>query len=311
MTEETPDEQAVEETTSTETTGESSPASSEQQTEEASEPDTSTDDTDTEDANEDDAKKSESLLVTPDELKAIKADPTLSKLYRSLNKGYTERSQARAAEVSQAKDALQLVDALRRDPQGTLSQLAQAAKVQLGLEKASDPDVKAEMTELFGEEVGAKVATALQKLIDARTSGLKSTVESTVAEIKTGASNEATRLFRESHPDLSEVIAHDAQGQPVTVENRMLELMNKFEIKGKVDPQTYLNDFYRMAKSDVDQKTNVARIAKKLAERTDKSASASKAPGSPAAAKVALKFPTGRGAFKESAAMALRGERAG
>lgn len=310
MTDETPDEQPVAD--STETTDESSSASSEQPTEEASEPDTSTSETAADTAEADQSEESESLLVTPDELKAIKADPTLSKLYRSLNKGFTENSQKRAAEVTAAREAMQLVEALKNNPQETLQYLAQAARVNLGgPSMPPDADVQEQMTQLFGADVGAKVADVVQKLVDARTSGLKTTVETTVKEIKTGASLEALRSFRASHPDLSEVIAHRPDGSPITVEQRMTELTQEIEFKGVVDAQTYLNRLYKIAKSDVDAKVQTAKLAQKLATRTDKSASAAKSPGSPAAAKVALEFPRGKGAFAKAAQMALQGQRAG
>ena len=273
MTDETPDEQPVAD--STETTDELSSASSEQPTEEASESDTSSTEADA-DAEADQSGESESLLVTPDELKAIKQDPTLSKLYRSLNKGFTENSQKRAAEVSSAREALQLVEALKNNPQETLQYLAQAAKVHLGGSQAApDSDVQEQMTQLFGADVGAKVADVVQKLVDARTSGLKTTVESTVKEIKTGASLEALRNFRESHPDLGEVIAHRPDGSPVTVEQRMTELTQEIDFKGSVDAQTYLNRLYRFAKADVDAKIQSARIAQKFAARTDRSSKGS------------------------------------
>lgn len=306
MTDETTDEQEPE-APSDESTESSDSESAEQPQEEASAPVTSEDDN----AEGEEEEEQESLLVTPEELKAIKADPTLSKLYRSLNKGFTENSQKRAAQVKEAESAMQLVQALRSDPKGTLQQLAQLAQVQLGPEKVADADVHQQMTELFGEEVGAKVASAVQKLIDERTSGLKQTVESTVKDIKAGAGVEATKAFRDAHPDLNEVIAHDKDGSPITVEQKMLQLMSEYDVKGNVDSHTYLSRFYKMAKADVDSKVQAARVAKKMSEKVEKAASVSKTPGSPAAAKVALAFPTGKGAFAKAAAMALRGERAG
>lgn len=310
MTDEITDEQG-EATPSDETTEASASESSEQLQEEASEPETSEEDNDAGEGEEESEDKSESLLVTPEELKAIKADPTLSKLYRSLNKGFTENSQKRAAQVREAEQAMQLVQALRADPQGTIQLLAQQAQVQLGASKAPDADVHQQMTELFGEEVGAKVAQAVQKLIDERTSGLKQTVEGTVKDIKATAGVEATKAFRDAHPDLNEVIAHDASGAPITVEQKMLQLMSEFDVKGTVDSHTYLTRFYKMAKAEVDSKVQAARVAAKLGAKLEKSAGASKSPGSPAAAKVALEFPRGKGAFAKAAAMALRGERAG
>lgn len=301
MTEETVEEP---EQGSTEPTDSSESESPEQPQEEASGSENS-EETETESEEE----EQESLLVTPEELKQIKADPTLSKLYRSLNKGFTENSQKRAAQVKEAEYALQMVDALRKDPQGTIRQLAEAAKVQLGTEKAPDLDVHQEMTNLFGEEVGAKVATAVQKLIDERTSGLKQNVESTLKEVKAGASVEATKAFRELHPDLTEVIGHDSSGREVTIEGKMLQLMSEFDLKGPVDSHTYLSKFYNMAKSEA--KAQTARATAKTNEKLEKAASVSKTPGSPAAAKVALAFPTGKGAFRKAAEMAIRGERAG
>ena len=308
MTDDITDEQA--ETPSDEPTESSDSESAEQPQEEASAPETSEEDV--ADSEEEEAdEESDSLLVTPDELKAIKADPTLSKLYRSLNKGFTENSQKRAAQVKEAEQALQFVAAIRSDPKGMIEMLAREAQVQLGTQKVPDADVHQQMTELFGEEVGAKVASAVQRLIDERTSGLKQTVESTVKDIKAGAGVEATKAFRDAHPDLNEVIAHDSSGQPITVEQKMLQLMSEFDVKGTVDSHTYLNRFYKMAKAEVDSKVQTARVAAKLGAKLEKAASVSKSPGSPAAAKVALAFPTGKGAFAKAAQMALRGERAG
>ena len=308
MTEETaaPVEEPIED--STEPTDESSSESAEQPTEEVSAPEASTQPPAEED--EDEPKKG-SLLVTPEELKRIKADPALSKLHRSLNKGFTEKTQALAAQRKEADQALQLFTALRNDPKGTLEVLNRFAGVQSGAPAGPDADVQAEMNALFGDDIGPKVAQVVQRLVDARTSGLSKTVESTVNDIKVSSSLDALRTFRESHPDLGEVIAHDADGNPVTVEARMVELTNELEFKQPVDPQTYLARLYRMAKADVDAKTQTAKLAAKIAAKTNSSAAASKSPGTTPATQVALSFPTGKGAFQRAFEMALKGQRAG
>ncbi len=107
--------------------------------------------------------------VTPEQLAAIKANPQLRPLYRSLMKAVTHKFQ-------QAGQALKVTEAFRRDPVGVVRALAQSigATLQEPGARPSDhaPDeassAAAEIEQLFGAEAGPQVRSVLDRYIDSR-----------------------------------------------------------------------------------------------------------------------------------------------
>lgn len=99
--------------------------------------------------------------LTPEQLKAIKANPDTSKLYKALMRSYSEKTSAN-------KEAIKLAEAFKKDPDKVLEAISrvrgyelkksggaaatETAKQQTALEMAGK-----KLEELFGKEAGPKV----------------------------------------------------------------------------------------------------------------------------------------------------------
>jgi hypothetical protein len=136
--------------------------------------------------------------VTPEQLAAIKANPELNTLYKSLVRGYTKKSMALGQER-------QIIEAFKRDPDRVLEAIA----LQRGLEvrrrdaapeQRQDPG--AEIEALFGPEAGPHVRQAFEKLADARTTPLKNVLGGVVRQAETARMVSEERSFSARHEDV-------------------------------------------------------------------------------------------------------------
>lgn len=298
MSEETAVEQPTDSTAPTETPVSES---SEQLSEGSSESEASTQE----------SASDEDLLVTKEELAEIKKNPALNKLYRSLNKGWTQKTQTLAEERRSSQQALQLVEALRTNPQATLQELARFAGVEVSKPKEQTQAQVDALNQLFGPDLGPQIATAVKTLVDQETSGIRQVAEQTAEQSRIASATAVLTAFEEAHPDLKTEIGLNSKGEPITIQSRMRELSAEWAPAQQMDPTRYLDRLYKMAKQDLESKQTEAQVARKLTDRINQSARASESPSGAAPPKqVAHSYPTGKGALRAAFAMAMRGERA-
>lgn len=210
--------------------------------------------------------------ITPEQLEAIKANPQLNSLRKSLMKGY----EAKATEL---KQLVQLGEAWKQNPARVVNALAESLGLSVQQAKAvaaqagaaadaakqADPIDQAgkELEALFGEKLGPRVRSVFDKWADAR---FGKALGAEVGPIKNAlgqviSTNEQSRMlseeatFKSRHKDLTP-----------EVEKLIVELGNSGKyIPGKnQNPQEYLEALHDLA---------TARIARQTAKRATGTAS--------------------------------------
>lgn len=274
---ETTDE-TTEETTSDDADEESTPSGStlldeedEETDEDEESPDTTTRGDVTADETPEDAEADDIFdQLTAEELTAIKSDPVLNKLRKSLMKGW----QSKTTEHSQL---VQLGNAYRQDPVGVLRAMAQ----QLGLEvRAADVKPQAaapepsdpgkELEDLFGEQIGPKVRAVFDKWAEARF-GQKLTAEVAPMRDALGRVTSAYEYARMQGEEASFKARHkDLTPQ---LEAAIVDLGNSGRIlPGQMSPQEYLETLYDIASARLarqGQKQGQTQASKRLAQRIE------------------------------------------
>lgn len=265
---------AADDTTAEETTSEAEEESGEEGAEEEGSDEDADEEGDGAEADaEDDGEFDVFDTITPEQLQAIKADPQLNALRKSLMKGY----EAKATEL---KQLVQLGEAWKQNPARVVNALAESLGLTVGQAKAvaaqagaaadaakatADPLESAgkELEALFGEKLGPRVRSVFDKWADAR---LGKALGAEVGPIKNAlgqviSTNEQSRM-------LSEEATFKSRHKNLTpeVEKLIVELGNSGKyIPGKNQtPQEYLEALYDLA---------TARIARQTAKRATGTAS--------------------------------------
>jgi hypothetical protein len=114
------------------------------------------------------------LRVTPEELDAINKDPNLKKVYRSMVRGFTEKTSDFAGKRKELEAAMDAVTAIRADPKKAAMALAAATGGKITYDDGTAPAVPAnaapvvtekaavvKATELLTEKLGKEAADAL------------------------------------------------------------------------------------------------------------------------------------------------------
>lgn len=255
-----------------ETTSEAEDGGDEQQEEEAddavAEGDSEEDPDEEGDGAEADAEEDEEFdvfdTITPEQLQAIKANPQLNALRKSLMKGY----EAKATEL---KQLVQLGEAWKQNPARVVNALAESLGLTVQQAKAVaaqagaaadaakatvDPLEQAgkELEALFGEKLGPRVRSVFDKWADAR---LGKALGAEVGPIKNAlgqviSTNEQSRM-------LSEEATFKSRHKNLTpeVEKLIVELGNSGKyIPGKNQtPQEYLEALYDIATAKLARQT--------------------------------------------------------
>ncbi len=217
-------------------------------------------------------------IVTPEELSAIKADPGLNKLRKSLMRGYDSKTKNFSALV-------QLGQAYRADPRGVAEAIAKSVGAKLAPitpETAAAPgtppptSIEAagkELEGLFGAELGPKVRAVFDKWADAR---FGSAVTSAVTPLRDALGrvvnqSEQARMMSEEQTFKARHRNLDAD-----TEKQIVELGNSGKIiPGGMSPSEYLETLYEVVTA------RQARLAAKKA-------------GSQASTKLAAKIESNR-----------------
>lgn len=219
--------------------------------------------TDNEDANPQGAQDPDIFdELSAEEIAAIKADPTLNKLRKSLMRGYSDKTK-------EHNQLVQLGMAYRRDPQGVLKAIAdslgmavtpaqqqQAAAAAAAAPPQKDPGV--ELEELFGPQIGPKVRAVFDKWAEARIGATVAPVQQTLGRVV--SQSEAARMY-------SEEVSFKARHKGITpqIEAEIVALGTSGKIvPGDMSPSEYLDTLYEVV---------TARQAARAAKAAGKQAS--------------------------------------
>lgn len=202
----------------------------------------------------------ESFRLSPEELAAVKADPTLGKLYKSLLRGSTQKYQEIAADRK-------FLEAVREDPRGVIEMAAQ----QLGLQLV-DPQTQQAATQqqamvdtvmprlegLFGKEAAAALRPVFNDMIS---QAIKQEIQPLAAE---------TQEFRahQINEQASSIANSFREKFDVTpdVEEQMMELTMSVQPSPNATPEQFLEFLHTV----VTAKQAPAAAAKEMAKRVQK-----------------------------------------
>lgn len=256
-----------------------------QEAEPETEPETAEEEPTTETDGDDDAENG--LSVSADEYAEIQKNPALKKLYKGMNKAFTQKTMALAAERQSQQNELNLLAGLK-DP-GTRDATFAAIAAALGknvaqsvpvdataakVEAAVDKRLQGLEQTFIANGFDPKVAEALAKSMGpAMTSmakeELKSIIEAEVGPIKEATGHLAAQAFQaQSDAEIKQFWAAHPGEYSQDVENKMAILTAKFPASEAVEAQEYLEFLYRAAKPD----KTVKQATKEVAERMKKAA---------------------------------------
>jgi hypothetical protein len=195
------------------------------------------------------------LGLTPQELAEIKSSPALSKLYKSLNKGYTQKYQQIAADR-------QFLEQVRANPKAVLLAAAQnmGLKVldpqevgtQANTEAVVDETMQS-MVQLFGPDLAPAVEPVMrrmiQNIVDSQVAPLRQTQEALQQQSFEKQAQAYAGTFRARHADLTP-----------EVEAKMIEIGNTIYPNEGISPDQYLEVLYTIATAG-GQAQKVAKVA--------------------------------------------------
>jgi hypothetical protein len=195
------------------------------------------------------------LGLTPQELAEIKASPAMSKLYKSLNKGYTQKYQQIAADR-------QFLEQVRANPKAVLLAAAQnmglkvidpeEAGTQAHTEAVVDQTMES-MVQLFGPDLAPAVEPVMrrmiQQIVDSQVAPLRQTQEALQQQSYQKQAEAYAGTFRARHSDLTP-----------EVEAKMLEIGKTIYPNEGITPDQYLETLYTIATAS-GQAQKVAKVA--------------------------------------------------
>lgn len=213
----------------------------------------------------------DALSVSPEELAQIKANPALAKLYRGMNKSYTQKTMSLAQER-------QLLDALRNPESrkeaakliataaglNIAEEIAQVkSPTQTQTEQIVDSHL-AELNKLFTPEVSAAFKPILEKIaIDSA----KAVLEQEVTPIRNATAALTQQAFKEQTE--AEVrafkAAHNGEITP-QIEAEMAKLFTKLPPSDEVEPGEYMEMLYRIVKADTKKTDAVKEVTTRMAK---------------------------------------------
>jgi hypothetical protein len=220
----------------------------------------------------------DALSISPEELAKIKADPALSKMYRGMNKSFTQKSMGLAQER-------QLLEALKNPQSREATFRALATTLGYNIAQQAAPETP--------KEVKQQVDVGLQKLTEnlsksfepntakALAEALRPSVTDIVTEAVAAQLNSRVAPLEEATGSLAQQAwAAQAEAEVKTfwatrthtpaLEAKMTELANQFQPVGdNFNRQQYLEYLYRIASGDA----KTTAVAKELGERVAKAAS--------------------------------------
>lgn len=145
-----------------------------------------------------------SELLTPEELAEVKKIPALAKLHKSLNRAWTQKTQALAQERKALEDKRVLLDALESDPAGAVKLLAERYNVKLGEPTNGQPataTVQTKLAELVGPEAAQALLPVFNELVGEALKPLRAEQTELVERTALREADEALRSFADDHPD--------------------------------------------------------------------------------------------------------------
>lgn len=208
-------------------------------------------------------------LLSKEEYSKLKDDPKA--LRKALHTAFTRKTQELAPYS-------RVVEALRRDPQAAVRQLARELDIPLadlmpqGSTDQADPatpdpeveELRSTLSDALGEDLAGKLLPAFQKIVaktvEERVAPLTEAQERQLMESAIAESESVVNGFKGAYPDYEKY------------EPRMLELAAEIQPAPGMDESKYLGVLYRLAKSEASEgdKTKVVidRI-KKSAEKSE------------------------------------------
>lgn len=253
-----------------------------------------------EEAGLEDEASTETGLLTADELAEVKANPALAKLYKQLNRSYTQGRQESA-------DGVRLLKALNYNPKAAIIEMAKRVGLNVqdtaaaGAESPGMVKIKAALEDSLGADLAGKLMPAFQELaaqvVADNTKVLSEKIDSQAAESALNESQAVVDAFNAENPDAKKL------------EPRMLLLSSKILPGEGMTEGEYLRYLYRLAKMEGEDGDRT----KEAVERIQKSArtATTPRPGVPSN-RVAKKAPEGvqgKSLVREAVRAAMRGER--
>jgi hypothetical protein len=224
---------------------------------------TGDDDTADDGSTDDDADDDEGLGLSAEDLAAIKADPKLKALYKSLHEGFTTKTQKLAA-------GDRLLRAFQSDPSGTVKALAQRAGVKLA-DESPKPDVRAalqtELTSAVGEDLAAQLLPIFEKvagkIAESQIAPLRAELDQQMARSVEEQSALVQEAFLQKYPDAKKY------------EREMMEAAKSIRPVTGSNAVKYLETLYLLAT----QQKKSGGTAARAVERMVKATSAGERPG--------------------------------
>ena len=218
------------------------------------------------------ASEEEVFTPTAEELALIDKSPELKKVYRSMQRGLTQKTTALANTRKDLEEQAKIVNWIQQDPENALRSLAQAAGVKLGDEvvpaKATTEEKIADSLEAkWAKTVGTEAAALLrplfeetaQALLEERLGPLEQDAERARRDANASAAQSDIRGFGASVVEAGEEWNDEIQGE-------MAKLASVVDPAEEATLPEYLATLY----DSVIAKRNRARVARANLERLRK-----------------------------------------
>ncbi len=185
----------------------------------------------------------DSLSVSAEELAQIKANPALAKLYKSMNKNYTQKSMSLAQER-------QLIDALRNPDtrQDAVRVIATMAGYELAERRKEEPKTTA-------SEVVDQTITELNSVFTPEISAALKPVLENIAR-NTRIEPMTVKAFKSKYPN---------QITP-EIESKMAALFNELPPSENVDAGKYLDYLYKIVRADVSKTAVTKEVTNRMTQ---------------------------------------------
>ncbi len=210
----------------------------------------------------------DSLSVSAEELAQIKANPALAKLYKSMNKNYTQKSMSLAQER-------QLIDALRNPDtrQDAVRVIATMAGYELAERRKEEPKTTAsevvdqtitELNSVFTPEISAALKPVLENIA-------RNTAKS-VLEKEVGPLQEATTYLtadanrRQSEAEVKAFKSKYPNQITPEIESKMAALFNELPPSENVDAGKYLDYLYKIVRADVSKTAVTKEVTNRMTQ---------------------------------------------
>lgn len=209
--------------------------------------------------------------ATAEELELIKNDPVLSKVHRSMLRDYkgktTQLSQQRRqfeAQQTEYEQAKTLFDAIRDDPDGVISILAQRRGMTIAQATKEVAKVDDELTKLFGadaEQIRPTMETMIDKRAEAKVAPIIGAVKELVErQMKADIATDLKSFQNE--------LKENGEEMTPEIEAEMVKLTDQLDPGPGISQAQYIRMLHRIATAG----KNKAAVTREVTERMQKAA---------------------------------------